>query len=173
MHGVPTPAALAERLVEFGVDGLKIRDELSINDVKEVIRIGKQAGIPVYGHTGDTRRDYSLAAVEYGIAGIMHVPNLISRPEGALGQAEDWQAQQLWWRSIWATMPQRQQDRLIEAMLRRGVWLEPTLITDHFVAFDAQHLAAAGRRGLLEEASEMREALPTYSGSDLELYRRA
>lgn len=172
--GVPTAAAVAERLVELGVDGLKVRDGLSIDDVKEVIRIGKQAGIPVYGHTVDgPGRDYSLAAVESGMAGIMHVPDLITRPGGAPGDPKDWQAQWLWWRSIWATMPQDAQDRLIEAMVRRGAWLEPTLITDHSIAYYAEHLAAAERRGLLKEASELREGWPTFSGADLELYRRA
>lgn len=173
-HGVSTPAGLAERLVALGVDGLKIRDELSMDDVREVIRIGKRAGIPVYGHTDDALgRDYSLAAVESGIAGIMHVPDLISRTEGRSGDPEDWQAQWLWRRSIWAEMPQEEQDQLIEAMVTRGVWLEPTLITDHWIAYDAEHLAAAERRGLLTEALEAREGFPTYSGADLELYRRA
>jgi cytosine/adenosine deaminase-related metal-dependent hydrolase len=175
-HGVPSAAALAERLVELGVDGLKIRNQLTIDDVRQVIRIGKRAGIPVYGHTNDnglTGRDYSLVAVEAGIAGIMHVPDLISRPGGAPGDPKDWQAQWLWWRSIWATMLQDVQDRLIEAMVRRGTWLEPTLINDHWIAYEAEHLAAARRRGLLAEVAEEREGWPKFSGADLELYRRA
>ncbi|HVL78773.1 MAG TPA: amidohydrolase family protein [Sphingomicrobium sp.] len=175
-HAVTNPAALAERLVELGVDGLKIREGLTINDVREVIRIGRRTGIPVYGHTNDnglSGRDYSLVAVEEGIAGLMHVPDLISRPGGAPGDPADWQAQWLWWRSIWDIMPQSEQDRLIESMVRRGAWLEPTLITDHWIAYDAEHLAASERRGVLAEATEARQGFPTYSGADLELYRRA
>jgi imidazolonepropionase-like amidohydrolase len=174
-HGVPTPGALAERLVKLGVDGLKIRHGLSDEDVREIICTGRHAGIPVYGHTNDnglSGRDYSLLAVEQGISGIMHVPDLISRPGGAPGDPQDWQAQWLWWRSIWASMPQPEQERLIKAMLRQNVWLEPTLITEHWIAYEAEHLTAAQRRGLTAEVLAARRGFPTYSGSDLDLYRQ-
>lgn len=174
MHGAPTAAALAERLVELGVDGLKVRDGLTLADVRGVVRIGRGAGIPVYGHPNDAPRpDYSIAAVESGLQGLTHVPNLIANPLPAPADAEDWQAQDLWRRSVWATMPQHEQDRLIQAMVSRGVWFEPTLIMDHVVAYDEEHVGAAKRLGLAREASEWRQGLPTYRGAELELYRRA
>ncbi len=47
-------------------------------------------------------------------------------------------------------------------------------IIDHLVAYDAEHVGAAKRLGLLpKDASQWREGLPTYRGADLELYRRA
>ena len=44
---------LARRLIALGVDGLKIRDGLTRDEIRAVVEEGARADIPVYGHTFD------------------------------------------------------------------------------------------------------------------------
>ena len=50
-HGMTDAAALARQLIAWGVDGLKVRDGLTIDDVRAVVAEGARARVPVYGHT--------------------------------------------------------------------------------------------------------------------------
>lgn len=177
-YGSADAKSLAEHLVRLGVDGLKIRDGLTIEDVREVIAVGKAAGLPVYGHTfgvvGSRSVNYSAGAVASGLSGIMHLPVVATAatPERP-SDPENWQAQWLWGRLGWLSFSQQDQKSLIKIMVERGAWLEPTLVTEHFVAFREQHEAVAAERGTLDLMKDARKGFPRFTGEDLALYRRA
>src|SRR5687768_1942721 len=50
---------LTRQLVKRGVDGIKIRDELTLDEVREVVREARAARKPVYGHTYYGDVDYT------------------------------------------------------------------------------------------------------------------
>lgn len=115
-YGAADAKSLAAHLVRLGVDGLKVRDGLTIDDVRAVIAVGRSAGLPVYGHTfaGEGRDvEYSAAAVESGLSGIMHLPAIVPRNAAALAKRptdpQDWQAQWLWSRLGWLSFPEQDQ----------------------------------------------------------------
>lgn len=176
-YGSSGARALALDLVRLGVDGLKVRDGLTIEDVRTVIAVGKAAGLPVFGHTTDKNDEYSTEAVKSGLAGIMHVPDVIPHPTLAADarpdDPNDWQAQWLKWRLGWLSIPNANQNSLIRLMVKSGAWLEPTLITEHFIAFDDQHKAIAAGRGTLALYTETREGFPVFRGRDLDNFREA
>ncbi len=179
-YGSADAKSLAEHLVRLGVDGLKIRDGLTIKDVREVIAVGKAAGVPVYGHTADfvppRNTEYSAAAIASGLAGIMHVPPVVPRDTAALVKRpdpDDWQAEALWSYLGWLSVPEQDQKSLIKLMVERGAWLEPTLVILHVFAFPQQYEALAAERGTLELIKQAREGFPTFTGEDLALYRKA
>lgn len=177
-YGSADARSLAEHLVRLGVDGLKVRDGLTIQDVQEVIAVGKAAGLPVYGHTSDIvgsrSVEYSAAAVVSGLAGVMHLPvvagaALPERPS----DPDDWQAAWLWDRLGWLSFPERDRKTLIRTMVERGAWLEPTLAVEHFIAFPQQYEALAAERGTLDLIEGAREGFPRFTGEDLAIYRKA
>ncbi len=179
-YGSADAKSLAEHLVRLGVDGLKLRDGLTIEDVREVITVGKAAGLPVYGHTSDfvppRNAEYSAAAIASGLAGIMHVPHVVPRGKAALAKRPDpdnWQAEALWSYLGWLSVPEQNQKSLIKIMVERGAWLEPTLAVEHFMAFPQQYEALAAERGTLDLFKEVRESFPLFIGEDLALFRRA
>lgn len=176
-YGCPDARALAVDLVRLGVDGLKVRDGLTIEDVRGVIDVGKAAGMPVYGHTSVSNDEYSALAVTSGLAGIMHVPDIVpldsARPAMRPLDRKDWQAQALWWRLGWLAIPKARQESLIKLMVRSGAWLEPTLIAEHFSAYREEHKAIATRRGSLPMYTQTSEGFPVFKGQDLENYRKA
>ena len=138
-------ATLARDLVRRGVDGLKIRDGLSADDVRAVIGVGASANVPVYGHTYDSlNRDrdevYTLEAIRAGAAGTMHImgmPLLGSRPRPAPPavpkEPANWEPWWIYYATWWRQTDAAAEAELIKTMIQQGAWLEPTLVTEDFV----------------------------------------
>lgn len=114
------------RFKEMGVDGIKIRND-SPEFRLEVIREAKRAGLPVYGHAFP----FVLEAVRAGISGIMHL-DFYLRP-GSPSPVEGVSPERLgalWVLHAypgWLEADERETEELIDSMVARGVWLEPTL----------------------------------------------
>jgi hypothetical protein len=82
--GLASAAALARQRVDLGIDGLKIRDGLTNDDVRAVMEVGVAAKRSVYGHTYDAvTRDrneiYTLDAIRMGASGTMHIMGIDPR----------------------------------------------------------------------------------------------
>ena len=137
---------LARMLMELGVDGIKVRNGLSIEEVVSVIEEAAGHGIPVYGHTVVTPEsgigllDYTDEAVRSGLQGVMHLDWLAPPDETRMPAepSEPWGDENWvdWWlsnSSRWLYADTVRLHARMLLMIRQGAWLEPTLITTDFL----------------------------------------
>lgn len=135
--GTTNLAEALGRARELGIDQIKVfamRRERAL----ELIRAARQAGLVVYGHTGGAVQDtlfdsYALAAVKAGISGFAHLP----APEGLQRNrytatwetpgAERVRQDLAVNAAVWLNPDTTWQQTIIDSMVARGVWLEPTL----------------------------------------------
>jgi imidazolonepropionase-like amidohydrolase len=180
-YGAADGGALARQLIAWRVDGLKIRDGLTMDDVRAVVAEGARARIPVYGHTYDPRtrnRDevYTLEAIRAGVNGTMHIsgsPQLGSnRPPVAPAFAPDeWQRAWLSYSTWWLHTDVEAERTLIDTMVSRNAWLEPTLITEDWIANAEAYRASWSARAFPGVFERAHEGFPIYTGSDLEQFQ--
>ena len=182
--GLPDAAALARRLIDLGVDGLKIRDGLSRDDIIAVVQVAANAKRPVYGHTYDAmtrERDeiYTLDAIRSGVIGSMHImgiPQLGSRdrpPPPPGPRFGDWEAWWVYYATLWREADRTAERTLIETMVAQGAWLEPTLITEDWVVNADTYRRAWLERRLPGSFDRAREGFPALAGPALQPYREA
>jgi imidazolonepropionase-like amidohydrolase len=177
--------ALASRLLALGVDGLKIRDGLTDDDIRAVVDVATRAKRPVYGHTYDAasrerNEIYTLTAVERGVTGTMHImgmPQLGTRvrPEPPPGPrfGENWQRWWVYYATFWLHADPDAERALIERMVARGVWLEPTLITEHWITANEVYRDSWQQRQLPGSFAQTQAGFPLVEGADLQRYRDA
>jgi imidazolonepropionase-like amidohydrolase len=141
---VPTLAQAFSRFRELGLNQVKIRGA-SRGEAIEVIRAARSAGLAVYGHTtwfptDSTSEYYALDAVRAGISGLSHIsgrfrtdgvvvntgPTINYRSTFAERTRADLSAL-----SGWLTVDEQWQRELIDTMVARGAWLEPTLVVTY------------------------------------------
>jgi erythromycin esterase len=164
-YGAADSRDLTRQLVALGVDGLKIRNDLTLHEVQGVIAEARAAGVPVYGHA----YAYPLGAVEAGIDGVMHVDGLLVLPAGGHPlppprDTTDWAAAWLHTMSGWLHRDVAAGDDLLRAMVARGTWLEPTLAVFAWIAEPEYYRDHPARyRGVSYE--QLREGFPTPTGA--------
>ncbi len=175
-----SPGALAKMFVQLGVDGLKIRDGLSSEDLIAVLEVGRSSGLPVYGHSYDVTRtlaedaNYTEWLVVRGLAGVMHVLGLAPIGKGEARPApDDWQQSWLVRATRWLSFPEREQARLINTLVEHDVWLEPTLLTEEWVGNAESYRRQWAVRGLPGSFAELHDGWPVYTDTDLATFRRA
>ena len=134
-------AALAQ-FKSRGIDHIKLMGEPRA-EALETIRAARAAGLPVYGHTWEDYDDsflestsFTMAAVRAGISGITHnryrmtkdtlLPNAGPRLTRSSSPAQVLSAT-LYALTGWFDVVQVGQRALIDTMLNRGTWYEPTL----------------------------------------------
>lgn len=139
------------KMTALGISGAKVLNHTPDSGLA-VIRDARNAGVPVYGHTlgalgpGGRVVNYTLDAVNAGIEGVSHVPAALfplrqdtagapsqprSTPEGSL-------AWQLFNQTAWQRVSENDLQQLIDTMVARRVWFEPTLLLTSlpFIRFD-------------------------------------
>jgi erythromycin esterase len=164
-YGAVDARDLARQLIALGVDGLKIRNNLTLQDVRDVVEEARAAGVPVYGHT----YAYPLDAVEAGIDGVMHVDGLLVLPAGGHPvppprDTADWAATWLHTMSGWLHRDVAAGDDLLRAMVSRGTWLEPTLVVFDWIAEPEYYRNHPDLyRG--DSYEQLREGFPTPTGA--------
>jgi hypothetical protein len=168
---------LVRILAAMHVDGIKVL-HLTRDETRAAIAEAHRARLPVYGHThvvggaGMQRpdlpfgfTDYAMDAVRAGLTGMMHVtsatptpdwpqqaPPADLAPEAKAAQFDEW-----WTRSLemWLTRSQRDEQALIDTMIARGTWLEPTLITEDVFARPERYSPHEGEK---QSGMSVREA---------------
>jgi hypothetical protein len=135
--GAPLGAPLVERLVAMGVDAIKIKEPFDGEIWREEISAARAAGRIVYGHTwgGPPPPAFLRGALDEGIDGVSHLMAfaLESQPPGADltppdSAADIW----AWHKDLWLSAEPAALDTLIGELVRRGVWLEPTLAAEYY-----------------------------------------
>lgn len=143
--GAGDVADLTQRLIDRGVDGIKIRDELTIEEVLAIVRVAREERRPVFGHTYYAGYDYTTEAVAAGVSGVMHVGGIRPlgrnhRPDAAPADTTDWEGAWLHRIGEWLYEDTAATNALIRLMVTRGVWLEPTLVTEEFLLLSSEAL---------------------------------
>lgn len=185
-HKSDNAAALARQLLAWGVDGLKIRDGLTLDDVRAVVREAEGRRVPVFGHTFDaTNRTkdeiYTLEAIQAGVKGLMHLSgNPQVKPEDrpvppttARFGPDSWQEWWLHYTKWWLRADPALERRLIETMVERRAWLEPTLITEDWIANAESYRDTWKERRLPGTFEQTHQGWPVYSGASLDEFRAA
>ena len=175
---------LVQRLIASGVDGLKIRDGLTNEDIQVVLEEGARAGLPVYGHTYDAvnrdhDQEYTLDVVRLGVTGSMHIEGLPQRgatplpppPPGPRFGADNWQKWWLYNASVWQVSDSTAEQTLIDTMVARHAWLEPTLVTEDWIANGETYRTQWSQRRLPGSFAAIQEGWPTFEGADLVQFR--
>ena len=166
---------LLRQLRDAGVNGIKLRN-LTRAEAGTVIGLARGLGLPAYGHTygpGESLDNFTLAALEAGVAGIMHIAGAgpadaaKPRPLAAVGWERAWLHLYLHW--LDATV--EQEERLIQALLSHGAWLEPTLAVTGFILDEERYRNRPENRLLSTSYEAARSGFPTFAGQDLGLAR--
>jgi hypothetical protein len=140
-----TPAAAVRRFPALGITGLKVQN-FPRDTMLELIEIARAANVNVYGHTVFASVDrppvydnLTMDMVRAGLRGVVHsvgaspigVDNR-SAPAVPRTTAEGRRAWRLYNRTAWQRVNDADIQALIEAMVTRGVWYEPTLLVTYY-----------------------------------------
>ena len=128
---------MAEKMVEAGVDGIKITG-YTPQQLREVVEVAHASGLLVYGHPGpkiDGRAPGVRLAVEAGIDGIEHSNGIL---EDAMGEdvpvPDDFDATRrdhlfrFWYGRMHHNFDTEKADSLIQLMVEEEVYYSPTLV---------------------------------------------
>jgi len=152
------PAAAVRRFPVLGIDGLKLQN-FPRETMLELIDIARAVGVTVYGHTVFASADrppvydnFTNDLVSAGLEGVVH--SVGARPVGVDNRsapavprtsAEGRRAWVLYNRTAWQRANDTDIQALIESMVARGVWYEPTRLVvyywDHQALYDTAGLS--------------------------------
>lgn len=130
----------------MGIDGLKLHN-FPRDTMLSAIAAARAAGVPVYGHTvfgspdrPPTYENFTLDLVRAGLNGVVHALGT-TRPAGvddrsspavSRATAEGRRAWRLHNLSAWRRVTPAETQALIDAMVARRVWYEPTRLADYY-----------------------------------------
>ena len=183
--GARDAGELTRRLLALGVDGIKIHRGLSAADLRAVVTEARKAGRPVYGHTYEQREtgyhDYTREAVEAGVNGVFHVLGMAPvhadrEPAAPPVSSSEWQTWWLFGATRWLYSDDATMNALIERMVERGAWLQPTLVTEELTAnIDWYRDSPNWNYSPLprEDYATEKAGWPVFRGQDLARYRAA
>ena len=138
-YGVKLGTELVRHLVERGVDAIKIKDHTSTDLWAQEVRTASKLGVPVWGHTYDSIGpppvSITAPALAAGLDGIAHlswVAPFCQLPGHEVTPKPEKMEVHEWRKSYWMTTDPVCIDTLIKDVVRAGVWLEPTLVTEWY-----------------------------------------
>jgi len=129
----------ALRLRSLGIDAIKLKNKGPTKHLVSIIKAAKAVGLPVYGHTwyGAPPQSILEDAINAGLDGVSHLMGIVSgsqavpmenMPDGDKDLAGFWE----WGKKLWLTTDPDTLDRLIDLMVSKNVWLEPTLTYEYY-----------------------------------------
>jgi imidazolonepropionase-like amidohydrolase len=124
---------------------------------------------------------YAQEGIEAGVKGVMHVAGIpLVKPEDrpappttARFGPDSWTDWWLYYTKLWLRVDAALEQRLIETMVKQQAWLEPTLITEDWIANAQSYRDTWADRGLPGALEQAHEGSPLYSGRSLEEFRAA
>ena len=139
---VPSYSKLVDTFSKIGVDGIKIKFT-DLKETKEIIAAAKRHNLKVFGHTANSWRnepsniqgDFTMEAIDHGISGVMHTGGyspvgnnkLPPGPEPVFSnETKRWEDWWLYFDALWLYADDAAEQKLINNMISKKVWLEPT-----------------------------------------------
>lgn len=180
---------LVDTFSKIGVDGIKIKFT-TFRETKEIIDAAKRQHLPVYGHTSNLWRnetsniqgDFTMDAVEYGISGVMHVLGYAPVGQNQLPQGPEpvyssesklWEKWWLYFDALWLHADPLAEQELINEMIRKKVWLEPTLSVESVSSTYDEILRKKALQYFFYPDSSLIQGFPLPGGSELDSARLA
>jgi len=177
---------LVRTLASLGVDGIKVRDRFGPGELREIVRAASLEDLPVFGHFGlaggDAAEVYAGGADRlFGIAsagmnGITHVlsiPVVSTDPPPAPDDSQDGGSMWLWGTEHWIHSDPAVMDALIDTLVARDVWLEPTLTTEDWMTRDREDRRTPDGQYLPVDFEEFQDWFPELSEDGRQRYRLA
>lgn len=143
--GTRDPAAAVRRFPTLGIAGLKLQN-FPRDTMLKLIDVARTANVRVYGHTVFASPDrppvydnVTIDLVRAGLNGVVH--SVGARPMGVDNRsaatmprttAEGRRAWRLYNLGAWRRTNEADTQALIDMMVGRGVWYEPTLLVDYY-----------------------------------------
>ncbi|MBI4483286.1 MAG: amidohydrolase family protein [Acidobacteria bacterium] len=118
--------AEGRKMVGQGVDVIKLRDYLTTGMTRAIIAEAHRAGLPVVGHV-----DNAWRAIETGYDAIVHTPSIGAATRSKTGESPGTGREV----DPRAEMDPQERDRLIQALVKNNVSLNPTLRSEWNWAF--------------------------------------
>ena len=135
--GLGSAREMAKKLVEAGVDGIKVTG-YTTEELKDIVAVAHAAGLIVYGHTGpkkDHRGPGARLAVEAGLDGVEHALGIL---EDAMDRDPQLPAEfdsarrdhlfRYWYGRMHREVNAAKVDSLIQLMVQRHTYFAPTLV---------------------------------------------
>lgn len=180
---------LVDTFRRIGVDGIKIKFT-NLKETKEIIDAAKRHNLIVYGHTANSWRnessniqgDFTMEAIDHGISGVMHtggyVPvgntKLPPGPEPAFSnETKRWEDWWLYFDALWLYADDVAEQNLINNMISKKVWLEPTLSVESHPMSYADLIRKKALQYYFYPDSSLIEGYPVPKGGQLDTARLA
>ncbi|HET6766719.1 MAG TPA: amidohydrolase family protein [Chitinophagaceae bacterium] len=180
---------LVDTFSKMGVDGIKIKFT-DLKETKEIIDAAKRSNLKVFGHTANSWRnnpsniqgDFTMEAIDHGIGGVMHtggyVPidnnKLPAGPEPVFSNASTrWEDWWLYFDALWLYADDAAEQHLINNMISKKVWLEPTLTVESHPMSYADLIRKRALQYYFYPDSSLIEGYPTPTGKQLDTARLA
>jgi imidazolonepropionase-like amidohydrolase len=135
--GAASAQEMAQKLVEAGVDGIKVTGYTG-PELEQIVEIAHANGLLVYGHTGPKisgRAPGALVAVEAGLDGVEHGYGFL---EDSMGQAVEVPSDfdpsirdhlfRYWYGRMHRNFDTDKAENLIQSMVQNEVYFSPTLV---------------------------------------------
>jgi len=132
--GVSNALELAQKLVEAGVDGIKVTG-YTLGELEEVVEVAHASGLLVYGHATHLYTPGAFLAVEAGLDGIEHGYAVL---EASMGEAVEVPSDydpsirdhlfRYWYGRMHRNFNTQKAEALIQSMVQEDVYFAPTLV---------------------------------------------
>jgi imidazolonepropionase-like amidohydrolase len=186
---VSTYSNLVDTFSKIGVDGIKIKFT-NLKETIEIIDAAKRHNLKVYGHTANSWRnepsniqgDFTMEAIDHGISGVMHtggyVPvdnnKLPSGPEPVFSnESKRWEDWWLYFDALWLYTDDATEQKLINNMISKKVWLEPTFSVESHPMGYADLIRKKALQYYFYPDSSLIEGYPFPKGGQLDTARLA
>jgi imidazolonepropionase-like amidohydrolase len=141
-------ATVLRQFPSLGIDGLKLNQNAPRDTTLALIATARAAGVPVYGHSvfiGPERPfpaidNFTFDLVRAGLNGVVHSLGTF-KPKGVdpgpaptlpRTTADGRRAWSLYFFTAWQRASERDIQMLIDTMVARGVWYEPTRLNSYY-----------------------------------------
>jgi hypothetical protein len=129
---------LVRQLFDRGVDAVKVKHGLPVEELVAAIAEAESLGLPSYGHTwtGPPLQTFAPSAISAGLDGASHMLTILAMSlpmenrQSAPPSAD--MDKGIWASRRWLYIDEAKLDAAIDELTRHNVWLEPTLISDRF-----------------------------------------
>ena len=180
---------LVDTFSKIGVNGIKIKFT-NLKETIEIIDAAKRHHLKVYGHTANSWRnepsniqgDFTREAIDHGISGVMHtggyVPvdnnKLPSGPEPVFSnESKRWEDWWLYFDALWLYAADSAEQNLINNMISKKVWLEPTFSVESHPMSYAELIRKKALQYYFYPDSSLIQGYPFPKGGQLDTARQA
>ena len=178
---------LVDTFSKIGVDGIKIKFT-NLKETIEIIDAAKRHNLKVYGHTANSWRnepsniqgDFTMEAIDHGINGVMHTGGYVPVDHNKLppgpepvfsNETKRWEDWWLYFDALWLYADDAAEQNLINNMISKKVWLEPTFSVESYPMSYADIIRKKALQYYFYPDSSLIQGYPLPKGGQLDTAR--